>query len=144
VYITDLETPTGFTVTIPAPAPAPAGARSAAALPNNVCLTVSFRTTARGRSFRGRNYISGLAEDQVVLNTVDSGTLTDIRDGYQDLMSIAGAATVDWVVVSRFSGVDPDGDPVPRLSGLSTEISAVLIVDAIIDSQRRRLPTRGQ
>jgi hypothetical protein len=144
IYITDLETPTGFTVTIPAPAPAPAGARGAAALPNNVCLTVSFRTNARGRSFRGRNYISGFAEDQVVLNTVDSGTLSDIVDGYEGLFTVASDATSSWVVVSRFSGVDTDGEPIPRLSGLTTNISAVLIVDAIVDSQRRRLPTRGQ
>jgi hypothetical protein len=144
IYITDLETPTGFTVTIPAPAPAPAGARGAAALPNNVCLTVSFRTNARGRSFRGRNYISGFAEDQVVLNTVDAGTLSDIVDGYEGLFTVASDATSSWVVVSRFSGVDTDGEPIPRLSGLTTNISAVLIVDAIVDSQRRRLPTRGQ
>lgn len=144
IYITDLETSTGFTVTVPAPAPAPHGARSTSVLPNHVALTVSFRTNSRGRSYRGRNYISGFAEDQVVANTVDSGTLTDITDAYEGLTAVASDVDATWVVVSRFAGVDGDGHPIPRVLGFGTNITAVTIVDPIVDSQRRRLPTRGQ
>lgn len=144
IYLTDIETAVGSTVTIPAPSPAPAGERGSGALPNNVALTVSFRTALRGRSFRGRNYISGFAEDQVVLNTVDSGTLGDITDAYEGLTSVASDVDASWVVVSRFSGVDGDGKPIPRTLGVSTNVSSVVIVDPIVDSQRRRLPGRGQ
>jgi len=48
------------------------------------------------------------------------------------------------VVVSRFSGVDADGHPIPRTTGVSTLVASVAIVDPVIDSQRRRLPGRGQ
>jgi len=113
-------------------------------LPNNVAVTVSFRTGLSGRFARGRNYVSGLSEDAVVLNTVDSAVLADIQAGYEALQDVASDNTSTWVVVSRFSGVDGDGVPIPRVEGVTTPITAVIIVDSIIDSQRRRLPGRGQ
>lgn len=144
VYLTDLSSSTGIVLSAPAPTPHPAGARSAASLPNNVTICVSFRTGTRGRSFRGRNYISGLSEDAVVLNTVDSAVQADIIAAYDLLQPLAGDVDASWVVASRFSGVDVDGHPIPRTTGIATIISTVIIVDSIIDSQRRRLPGRGQ
>jgi len=47
-------------------------------------------------------------------------------------------------VASRFSGVDGDGKPIPRTAGVVTPISNVIVVDRVLDSQRRRLPGRGQ
>ncbi len=144
IYITDLTSSTSLVQSTPAPTPHPAGDRASGVLPNNVALTVSFRTGQRGRSFRGRNYISGFAEDQVVSNTVDSGTVADIESAYNALQDVASDNSCFWVVVSRFSGVDGDGVPIPRVAGLTTDITSVLVVDPIVDSQRRRLPGRGQ
>jgi hypothetical protein len=49
------------------------------------------------------------------------------------------------VIASRFSGVDPDtGKPIPRTAGVTTNVITVVAADLVIDSQRRRLPGRGQ
>lgn len=144
IYLTDLTSDTAGVLSVPAPAPHPAGDREAASLPNNVALTISFRSGQRGRSFRGRNYISGLSEDAVVLNTVDTGVVSDIESGYNALFDVASDSGCFWVIASRYSGVDTDGKPIPRVAGLTTDIISVLVVDPIVDSQRRRLPGRGQ
>jgi len=144
IYLTDLTSSTSIVQSVPAPTPHPAGSRSAAALPNNVALTISFRSGQRGRSFRGRNYISGFSEDAVVLNTVDSAVIADIETAYNALFDVASDNSCFWVIASRFSGVDGDGVPIPRVAGLTTDITSVLVVDPIVDSQRRRLPGRGQ
>jgi hypothetical protein len=143
IYLTDLTSDTSGVLSVPAPTPHPAGDRSAASLPNNVALTISFRSGLRGRSNRGRNYISGLSEDAVVLNTVDAGVITDIENGYNALFDVASDTSSAWVIVSRYSGVDEDGRPIPRVAGETADILSVLVVDATVDSQRRRLPGRG-
>jgi len=41
--------------------------------------------------------------------------------------------------------VDPaTGKPIPRTTGIATKITSVVIVDNIVDAQRRRLPKRGK
>lgn len=144
VYMTDLETATGYTHTQPAPAPAPVGDVDFESEPNSVALCVSFRTNLRGRSFRGRNYVSGLPGNGVLQNTVEPATVAGIVSAYEDLLGVASAAGVEWCVVSRFSGVDGDGKPIPRANGIATAITSVLAVDPTVDNQRRRLPGRGQ
>jgi hypothetical protein len=116
-----------------------------APLPNNVTLTVSFRTANRGRSFRGRNYVVGLGETQVAGNTVAPSVITAFDGIYSQLLASPVAAIATWVVVSRFSGVDPvTKEPIPRVTGIATPITSVTVVDNVVDSQRRRLPKRGQ
>jgi hypothetical protein len=143
IYITSLASATGFVYSQPAPTPNPTGDEIANVMPNNVALTVSFRTSVRGRSFRGRNYISGLPEDAVTANTVDNTTIAAVTAGYEELMAVASGNSAKWCVVSRYSGVDGDGDPIPRVAGIATDIASVLVVDATVDSMRRRLPGRG-
>lgn len=144
VVCTDMTTASGPQVSLPPP-DLLAGALDAPTLPNNVTLTVSFRTAARGRSFRGRNYFVGLTQDSVVENTVNAGFVTQIQDAYAELLNVGDTVTsARWIVASRFSGVDGDGNPIPRVSGVTTDIVSVTIVDPVIDSQRRRLPGRGR
>jgi len=142
---TDLTTATGPQVTV-APVGGDPGGLGQPALPNNVTLSVSFRTANRGRSFRGRNYFPVLSEGQVTDNTVTAGVVTAIQDAYAAILTDVngGLPPVTWVVVSRFSGIDSNGDPIPRVAGISTPVTTVVIVDPIIDSQRRRLPGRGR
>lgn len=122
------------------------GALTSPALPNNVTIAVSFRTALRGRSFRGRNYFVGLTESQVTENTLSDPSAAAILGVYQALRPVVGTFTDDWiwVVVSRFSGVDGDGVPIPRETGIATPITNAVIVDKTIDSSRRRLPGRGR
>ena len=144
IKVTDLSSATASTVTVPAPTPHPVGSDAFQALPNNCTVCVSIRTNLRGRSFRGRNYYAGISENVVDQNTVQAAALAVILAAYNGLFTVASTLGVDWVVVSRFSGVDAAGKPIPRTTGISTLVASVAIVDPVIDSQRRRLPGRGQ
>jgi len=136
--ITDLSTQTGVSMNFNAPTPNPTGDVEFAALPGNVALTVSFRTNSRGRSYRGRNYVAGLAEPSVVGNTVDTSVITGLQDAYTDLISLPTSGGWEWVVVSRYT------NNAPRVTGVATLISSASVVDPYVDSQRRRLTGRGQ
>lgn len=114
-------------------------------VPNNCALAVSFRTALRGRSFRGRNFVAGLVEADVNRSHVDATLVGQIQDAYNAFLTAVSDAPVGgtWVVVSRFSGVDSSGHPIPRGTGIATPVTSALVVDDVIDSQRRRLPGRG-
>jgi len=144
VVCTDQSSATGPQASLPAPIGAN-GNLTGNTLPNSNSLTVSFRTNNRGRSFRGRNYIAGLTVGVVVENNAVPGYMASVVAAYETLLPSGGALTSGtWVVASRFSGVDGDGKPVPRVTGVTTPITSVVIVDSIVDSQRRRLPGRGK
>lgn len=145
VVVTDLTSATSPQWTT-APVPPVPGVLTSAVLPNNVSLAVSFRTANRGRSFRGRNYIPCLHEGQVEGNTVSTPVVQDWLEVYNAIPTdIAGPATSwTWCVVSRFSGTDTDGKPLPRTAGVVTPITGAVVVDPTVDSMRRRLPGRGR
>lgn len=144
IACTSLESATAPQVTLP-PAVAANGEIAEETLPNNVSITVSFRTALRGRAHRGRNYIVGLTQPQVNGNTLAAGVSTSIVDAYLALLDVAADLSAHWVVASRFSGIDPTTHkPIPRVTGITTPINAVVIVDQTVDSQRRRLPGRGR
>lgn len=138
IHISDLTTETSDVYTQAAPVPNPVGAGAAPVLPNNVTIAVSFRTSRRGRSFRGRNYFAALAEDQVVANNITGPTAAAIVGAYEDLLDGPLADDWQWGVVSRYSG------GAPRAAGIFTPVTSVLVTDTVVDSQRRRLPGRGQ
>lgn len=137
VYAVDLTTassPTGTAVPLAA---APGGA-SGDPLPGNVALCVSFRTAARGRSFRGRNFVCGLVEPNVSGNTITTAWAEGIANAYEQLLIPDEFVNVPWVVLSRYSNNQPRG------TGITTPVTNVLVVDYTVDSQRRRLPGRGR
>lgn len=138
VTITDLSTATGYSVTVGAPTPNPTGDIAVPALPGSVAACVSFRTTNRGRSFRGRNYVAGLPENAVEGNTLSPTTRNGIVNSYGGIASTVVSFPWEWVVVSRYS------NGAPRVAGTATLVSAVVMTDDFVDSQRRRLTGRGQ
>lgn len=103
------------------------------AMPNNVTFAVAFRSGLAGRSYRGRNYLVGVAESQVVGNVAASGYIADVVGVYQTLPGLVAAAGFTHVVVSKFS------DGAPRLSGVWTEV-VQYTCNNVVDSQKRRLP----
>jgi hypothetical protein len=137
IYMTDLTSQTSFTVTHTTGLPSP-GTNGGDPIPFNCALVASFRTAQRGRSGRGRNYVGGWPETQVSSSTPDAARVGRILTGYNLLIG-AGTfvAGLQWVVVSRFT------NNAPRAVGLAIPITSV-IVDSIMDSQRRRLPGRGR
>jgi hypothetical protein len=135
--VTDLSSVSGYSVSQSTPTPHPTGQIVAAGMPGSVALCVSLRTPNRGRSYRGRNYVCGLAETNVIGNTVDSSIVAGVLGSYQGIPSSIVSSAWDWVVVSRFNG------GAPRVTGVATDITSVVIVDDFVDSQRRRLTGRG-
>lgn len=117
------------------------GAQSLALLPNNCSLAVSFRTSRRGRSYRGRNYIVGIPENQVVSNEVDGAWAEAARAFYEGILAQPWAQTgglCTWGVFSRYANGSP------RPVGVFEPITSVTLTNLIIDSQRNRLPGRGK
>lgn len=144
IHIRALNNPASYVVDV-SPTPTIGGA-SAAAEPNNVALCISFRTGLAGRSFRGRNYVPGVPVDQITLNTFDPGWMADVKTTYDLLLPGGGALPGGWIwgVLSRFSGVDVNGKPIPRTTGVFTPIVNTLYTDSTADSMRNRLPGRGK
>lgn len=137
VYLSDFTSLNGASATVTPLGPLN-GQRSSPVMPNNVSLTVSFRTPFRGRSFRGRNYVVGLTEDQIEASSVTAPTGNAFSSAYQELLAVAANNGAQWVVVSRFT------NGAPRPIGLTTPVQSPVVTDLVIDSQRRRLPGRGR
>lgn len=135
IYLTDLTSESALTHTRPV-VPNTPGGTSSPSLPNNVSLTVSFRSAGRGRFSRGRNYFVGLSEGQVVNNAVSLAFADDLALAYQALLTALPAGWT-WVVCSRYTAAGP------RVAGFNSPVVAALVVDNVVDSQRRRLPGRG-
>lgn len=113
------------------------GTNAGDAFPNNVTCAVKWSTGLRGRSYRGRTYHLGLCRTQADGNILQSGFITTMAGIYAALKTAIESSGDTMVVVSRFH------NKAPRTTGIATEIIGVSI-DQVLDSQRRRLPGRGQ
>jgi hypothetical protein len=107
-------------------------------MPNNVAIVMTKRTVFRGKSFRGRIYHPGLVEAQVTNNQLVPATQTLLLTNYNALVELEGAGGLYTLqVVSRYT------NNAPREIGVATPVISIT-TDGFIDSQRRRLPGRGQ
>lgn len=136
IYLTDQSTQSGETFTYVTGLPL-AGQASTDAMPNSIALCVSFRTAKRGRSYRGRNYVPGIPKSVVVESAVTSEYQSAIQNAYQGLLAFSLTANATWVVASRYT------NGAWRTTGETTPVRSVVVIDPTVDSQRRRLPGRG-
>lgn len=144
IVVTDMTTDTGPQVTHTTGLPL-SGEIAEEALPSSVSLAVSFRTDSRGRSFRGRNYFVGMSRTQYSGNIASAPFVAALVTGYEALLGGASSPGYNWVVASRFSGINPTtGKPIPRAAGITSLITAVTVADDKLDNQRRRAASRGQ
>lgn len=106
-------------------------------LPNNAAVVVSLRTPFRGRSYRGRAYMGGLANTTLeTATTISSAFATQLLGYFDDLMTTIHAYGYDVAVASKqHNGAVTN----PAVVNLVTD----LVVDTLFDSQRRRLYGRG-
>ena len=131
----DLTTITGALIERPQD-PFLAGGQAAGALPNNVALCTTWFTSLAGRSYRGRTYVAGLDETNVTLSRILSGTASAFATVMVELVNMIAAIGYDLVVASFYTAL------APRVSAVLTPIIAAG-VNTVMDSQRRRLPGRG-
>lgn len=126
----DLTTATGPTAEV---AVAAEGEVVAEAVPNNVAACVSFRSGLAGRSFRGRNYVPAIPNNQVNLNTIDPSLVTALCDAYANMI---GAGTFapgwQWGVVSRRTA------GALRPTGIISPIVAAVMTTPYVRSMRSR------
>jgi hypothetical protein len=103
------------------------------AAPNNVAACVSLRTAQRGRSGRGRNFVPGIPNSVITLNTLDAAFITDLVNAYNNLTG-AGAFTAGWqlVVLSRVTG------GAPRAVGIGIPVTEAVMVGNSVRSMRSR------
>lgn len=115
-----------------------AGTNASPSMPNNCALVLTKRTAMRGRSFRGRIYHPGLIDAYVTASRVNNDAVNGLVTAYTNLLGLQ--LLLDealMVVVSRYNG------GAPRAEGIASLVSH-LTSDGVVDSQRRRLPGRGQ
>lgn len=114
-----------------------AGTASGTSAPLNVALVVSHRTEKRGRSYRGRTYLSGIPEPQIEnVNLAKAAYAADVVSRFGDLQTTLDGAGYDLVVASkRHNGV--------VTNPAETNEVIALVADTLLDSQRRRLTGRG-
>lgn len=137
IKLTALDNATSFVVNYAAGLPI-IGTRTGILLPSNVSLAITKRTANRGRSFRGRVYQVGLNEGDVVGNVVGSTLVTSLTFRWGNMLTVTTASgDYAMVVLSRYM------NNAPRAVAVSTVVTG-FTCDGLVDSQRRRLPGRGQ
>lgn len=126
----DLGSPTGPTASVGLGG---AGGVTGEAAPNNVAACISLRTAQRGRSFRGRNYIPGIPNSLITLNTLDTGFINDLTTVYLMLVG-PGTFAAGWQlgVVSRQQAGSL------LASGVITPVVDVLFTTPFVRSMRSR------
>lgn len=137
IYLTDESAANQESVTYTTSLPA-AGQWNTEPLPNHCTIAISLRTAQRGRSYRGRIYHIGIATDQVATNVLETAYANSLLAAYQALLPALTATGLPLAVCSRQAGGQP------RVTGILTDVTAMVMVDTTIDSQRRRLPGRGR
>jgi hypothetical protein len=104
--------------------------------PLNTALVVTFYSAFRGRSGRGRNYITGFGEVDVSTNAVgNAARVTAIENAYINLKdNVQQQSGYYWVVASQFT------NGVPRVEVLGSQVLTVSVRSNILGTQRRRVP----
>lgn len=105
--------------------------------PSNVAMCVSLLTGYGHRSGRGRSYLMGIPDGEVIGNTFDPPFVNQIKQAYDNIIVTAISYNLTYVVASRYH------DKEPRPLGVCVPITNTRI-DPTVDSQRRRLPGRGR
>lgn len=114
-----------------------AGTNGGILVPLNAALVVSLRTAKRGRSYRGRIYLGGLEQTDLVSETDVAGAyVTSVLAAIAALQSQLDTNSFDLVVASK------QHNKVVTNPAETNEVIAATC-DSHIDSQRRRLFGRG-
>lgn len=108
------------------------GGAAADTIPTQNAWVVTYETNRRGRSYRGRSYMPGLTDAQVVDSLILGATLTNFLAKWEAvLINIEVDSGWTLVVASR------QENGVLRTLGVTTPVE-VLVARNVVRSQRRR------
>jgi len=139
---TDMEVQDGAGVEYEPPT-IPTGVETGGSFPNNVTLTTKFSSGLTGRTHRGRVYTPGIPRSAVTTSAVNE--VTEVLAGdfssswgnfFDDFIAAVGNATNHVIVSYCFNKTWRTVAELTNVIGYSTNVT--------LDSQRRRLPERGQ
>lgn len=101
-------------------------------LPPSVSCVVTLRTSGRGRSFRGRTYLAGFAEDQLDAGIWDAGLTAEVLSqmGAWQLAAIG----VGWTLSVATEMINK----VPQSPATLTPVTSMDVRSAVPGHQRRR------
>lgn len=100
----------------------------------NAACVITFYTGNRGRSYRGRNYVTGFPEaDMGALGFTSTTHTAAVAGAYELLLTEPATWGFEWVVASRYT------NGAPRQNGVTTAITSVAVRNAYFGSQRRRI-----
>jgi len=107
------------------------GTAAGDALPANAALCISWKTGLSGRTAHGRTYMFGFVDSAFLGSTAISGLVVNLANWAQSVITYAGVVglAVDAAVLSL------KDELLRPINGYA--------IDAVADSQRRRLPGRG-
>lgn len=109
------------------------GTAGASVVQNQVAMVVTLQTARRGRSYRGRNYLAGLPQSDLVSPSEWSlAAISTFETYYGNLMNAIQTAGWTPVVLSRVQG------GVPLVLGVTTPVAAVRVTPKL-GTQRGRL-----
>jgi len=130
VVCTDLTTATGPRVERNA---TDIGGVASESAPNKVAACGSVRTDQRGRSARGRNYLAGVPNANIDLNTLDAAWMDNILLLFEDMIGPGALlAGWQWVIVSRQTA------GALRPAGLAIPVTGVVFTTNTVRSMRSR------
>lgn len=126
-HATDIAAPGGAFAVYNLP-PGTVGTSGSVMFPNNVALAISWRTGLTGRTNRGRTFVGGIDRNSTVGDTATTAYLASLASFATNLVSL---------LVSGFDfGIASQKDA-------AIKIVTGYVLEAIMDSMRRRLPQRG-
>ena len=109
------------------------GSGSGEALPNNVAAVISWGTALRGKSFRGRTYIGGLASSEFTQNELNDAAQAALADAGNSLLTTVDDLGAALSIVSYCS------NKAWRTVGVATPVVS-LTAEKKLRTQRRRMP----
>lgn len=101
-------------------------------LPLQSAAVLTLRTAARGRSGRGRVYISGWGESSSSGSSLTPAAAAALITAAEAFLAALTVGSFPWVVYSQFSG------NAPRPIGLDLAVTEVELRSSVFGSQRNR------
>lgn len=99
----------------------------------NQCVVITFRTSARGKTGIGRNYVSGFIQGELEGDSVSNSRVNAVLLAYGDLDSYVSGLGWEHVVVSF------QENNVPRTNGLARTVTGYSARSVLYGSQDRRV-----